>query len=59
MDGYEVARTVRADSGLSDVRLVAVSGYAQAEDRERAARAGFDAHVAKPADPALIARLLA
>jgi CheY-like chemotaxis protein len=35
-----------------------VSGYAQPEDRARAARAGFDAHVAKPADPAAIARLL-
>jgi CheY-like chemotaxis protein/two-component sensor histidine kinase len=58
MDGYEVARAVRADAGLRDVRLVAVSGYAQAEDRERAARAGFDAHVAKPADPSTIARLL-
>jgi CheY-like chemotaxis protein len=35
-----------------------VSGYAQPEDRERAVRAGFDAHVAKPADPAAIARLI-
>jgi CheY-like chemotaxis protein len=58
MDGYAVARAFRADAGLRDVRLVAVSGYAQPEDRERAARAGFDAHVAKPADPAAIARLL-
>jgi signal transduction histidine kinase len=58
MDGYAVARAFRADAGLRDVRLVAVSGYAQPEDRERAVRAGFDAHVAKPADPAAIARLL-
>jgi signal transduction histidine kinase len=58
MDGYEVARTFRADAALRDVRLVAVSGYAQPEDRERAVRAGFDAHVAKPADPAAIARLI-
>jgi CheY-like chemotaxis protein len=35
-----------------------VSGYAQPEDRARASSAGFDAHVAKPADPALIERLI-
>jgi CheY-like chemotaxis protein len=58
MDGYEVARAIRADEALHGIRLVAVSGYAQPEDRARAERAGFDAHVAKPADPATIARLL-
>jgi signal transduction histidine kinase/CheY-like chemotaxis protein len=58
MDGYEVARAIRADSSLSGIRLVAVSGYAQPEDRERAASAGFDAHVAKPADPSVIERLI-
>jgi signal transduction histidine kinase len=58
MDGYEVARTIRAEPDLRGVRLVAVSGYAQPEDLARARRAGFDAHVAKPADPAAIARLL-
>jgi signal transduction histidine kinase/CheY-like chemotaxis protein len=58
MDGYEVARAIRADAALRGIRLVAVSGYAQPEDRARAKRAGFDAHVAKPADPATIARLL-
>jgi signal transduction histidine kinase/CheY-like chemotaxis protein len=58
MDGYEVARAIRAEPGLADVRLVAVSGYAQPEERARARKAGFDAHVAKPADPADIGRLL-
>jgi PAS domain S-box-containing protein len=58
MDGYEVARAIRREPGLADVRLVAVSGYAQPEDRVRARDAGFDAHVAKPADPADIGRLL-
>ncbi len=58
MDGYEVARAIRAEPDLADVRLVAVSGYAQPEDRARARQAGFDAHVAKPADPADIGRLL-
>jgi PAS domain S-box-containing protein len=58
MDGYAVAQAIRSEPGLADVRLVAVSGYAQPEDRARARRAGFDAHVAKPADPADIRRLL-
>ncbi len=58
MDGYEVARAIRADATLAGMKLVAVSGYAQPEDRARAAQAGFDAHVAKPADPAMIGRLL-
>jgi len=48
-DGYQVARTLRADEALGSTVLVALSGYAQEEDRERAARAGFDAHVPKPA----------
>ncbi len=48
MDGYAVAGVIRADPELSSTRLVAVSGYAQPEDLERAKRAGFDRHVAKP-----------
>jgi PAS domain S-box-containing protein len=46
--GYEVARTLRQDASLRSTRLVALSGYAQPEDRELARSAGFDAHVAKP-----------
>ncbi|GEJ55998.1 hybrid sensor histidine kinase/response regulator [Anaeromyxobacter diazotrophicus] len=49
VDGYEVARTLRADPALASTRLVALSGYAQPEDKERARAAGFDAHLAKPA----------
>ncbi len=56
-DGYEVARQIRAFAGPR-VRLVAVSGYAQPEDVARATDAGFDAHVAKPADPDRIEQLL-
>jgi CheY-like chemotaxis protein len=48
VDGYEVARTIRADEALRSTRLIAVSGYAQPEDRQRAARAGFDMHIPKP-----------
>ena len=50
VDGYEVARTLRRDGPLRLTRLVAVSGYAQPEDRQRSRDAGFDAHIPKPAD---------
>jgi PAS domain S-box-containing protein len=48
MDGLAVARAVRRDEALRSTRLIALSGYAQVEDRERSRDAGFDAHVAKP-----------
>jgi PAS domain S-box-containing protein len=50
MDGYEVARRLRASGVGSEARLVALSGYASPEDVERATRAGFDSHIAKPPD---------
>jgi PAS domain S-box-containing protein len=58
MDGYEVARALRSTHD-GRIRLVAVSGYAQPEDLERAAEAGFDEHIAKPPDPAQIESVLA
>jgi PAS domain S-box-containing protein len=48
MDGYELARAIRSDPVLASVSLVALTGYASAEDQRRAARAGFDRHLAKP-----------
>jgi signal transduction histidine kinase len=57
MSGYDVARAMRA-SGMSGARLVAVSGYAQAEDVAAAREAGFDAHVAKPPEAERIEELL-
>jgi PAS domain S-box-containing protein len=59
MDGYEFARQFRALSSRHDVRLIALSGYAQPEDVAKAVEAGFDAHVAKPPDPEKLASLLA
>lgn len=49
MDGYEVARQVRAALGTS-IRLIALSGYGQPEDKRRALEAGFDTHLTKPVD---------
>jgi CheY-like chemotaxis protein len=48
MDGFAVARAFRADDALKGVYLVALSGYAQPEDVQRATEAGFDQHLAKP-----------
>jgi signal transduction histidine kinase/CheY-like chemotaxis protein len=48
MDGYAVARAVRADARLQATRLIALSGYGQLEDRRRTAEAGFEQHLVKP-----------
>jgi PAS domain S-box-containing protein len=48
MDGYDVARVIRADASLRATRLVALSGYAQSADVGKARDAGFDDHLAKP-----------
>lgn len=50
MDGYEVARKLRAMPELDGVFLVAMTGYGSAEDRARSHEAGFDGHLVKPAD---------
>ena len=58
LDGFELARRIRADSANRDVQLIALSGWGQVEDRARAVEAGFDAHFTKPADiDALVALL--
>ncbi len=58
-DGYALARAVRATPGTEGIRLVAVTGYGQPEDRRRAFEAGFQAHLIKPVDPQELARVLA
>jgi CheY-like chemotaxis protein len=57
-DGYQVAAQVRADPECRHVRLVAMTGYGQPEDRRRALTAGFDAHVVKPVRADELARIL-
>ena len=56
MDGYEVARRMRAEHG--SIGLVAVTGYGQASDVENAKSAGFDAHITKPAEIEELERVL-
>jgi len=59
MDGYEVARRFRSDETLRGAFLIALSGYAQPEDLQRAREAGFDEHLAKPPSFEKLGRLLA
>jgi signal transduction histidine kinase len=59
MDGYEVARRVRALRKLNAVKLVALTGYGQVEDLRRAQEAGFDDHLVKPVDFGTLSRCLA
>jgi PAS domain S-box-containing protein len=58
MDGYAVARELRSRPDTRAIRLVAVTGYGQAEDRRRALAAGFDQHVTKPVDATMLDDLL-
>ena len=50
MDGYELASRLLEEYGLRGIRLVAVTGYGQLEDRERTRAAGFDTHLVKPVE---------
>jgi CheY-like chemotaxis protein len=58
MDGHEIARRLRAADARRPV-LIALTGYGQPEDRQRATDAGFDDVLVKPVDPAALATLVA
>jgi len=58
MDGYQVAERLRAD-GETDLILVAITGYGQDADRQRAHKAGFNHHLTKPVELSDLHRLLA
>jgi two-component system CheB/CheR fusion protein len=59
LNGYEVAGRLRGLPNGSGVLLVAVTGWGKDEDRLRSQAAGFDHHLVKPVDPAVIESLLA
>ncbi len=59
MTGYDVARAFRHDDALRTVHLVAVTGYAMPEDRQKARGAGFDHHLVKPPTFEKLQKLLA
>lgn len=58
MDGYELARQVRALPQTANAILVALTGYGQPADRERSLAAGFNHHLTKPVDASALLRLL-
>ncbi len=58
MNGYEVAHAIRRDAALEGAYLIALTGYAQPEDRKRATDAGFNRHLAKPVDVEKLKKLL-
>jgi signal transduction histidine kinase len=58
MDGYEAARRIRRVLGPT-VLLVALTGWGQPDDQRRATEAGFDVHLTKPAEPHVLATLIA
>lgn len=58
IDGYALARLLRAEFGYDGMRLVAISGWGREEDRAASRQAGFDAHVKKPAGLDIIDSIL-
>ena len=59
LDGYEVARRLRLTDAGKNLRLIALTGWGQDEDKRRAREAGFDHHLTKPVDPRRLDALLA
>ncbi|HKE83157.1 MAG TPA: ATP-binding protein [Vicinamibacterales bacterium] len=58
VDGYETCRRIREEFG-PDMLIVALTGWGQDRDKQRAMEAGFDVHLTKPADPIILEKLLA
>ena len=60
LDGYEVARRIRAaEAHGRRMKLIALTGYGQPQDIQRALDAGFDHHLVKPLQPELLSEVLA
>jgi CheY-like chemotaxis protein len=59
LSGHEVARRIRELGGEPPVTLIAVTGWGQKADKDRAIASGFDHHFTKPVEPTLLTRLLA
>lgn len=58
LDGYDVAKIIRENESLSSVTLIALSGYGQKEDVQKAIESGFDFHIVKPPDFDKLFRLI-
>ena len=55
---YDVCRRIREEPWGKSIRIVALTGWGQDEDKRRSAEAGFDGHLVKPVEPAALDRLL-
>jgi two-component system, chemotaxis family, CheB/CheR fusion protein len=58
IDGYQLARSLRGRAGTAKLELIALTGYGQPEDAERARVAGFDHHLVKPVEPDTVNSLI-
>ena len=58
VDGFEIARALRAEPATAAATLVAVTGYGQPDDVRRSREAGFDVHLVKPVDADRLSTLL-
>jgi PAS domain S-box-containing protein len=58
MSGYEVAHAIRAQTWGAAMKLIAVTGWGQEDDKRKAQAAGFDHHLTKPIDPGALERLM-
>ncbi len=59
LNGYDTARRMREQPWGRNTMLIALTGWGQEEDRRRSQEAGFDTHMTKPVDPAVLEKLLA
>jgi CheY-like chemotaxis protein len=59
LNGYDLARALRADPSTAGIVLFAVSGWGQASDKDQASKAGFDRHFVKPVPPETLLEALA
>ena len=59
LDGYEVARRVRSSPELRGTKLIALTGWSHAEDKQRTREAGFDQHLVKPVGVKTLKEVLA
>jgi len=58
LSGHEVARKIRGLQGGQPVTLIAVTGWGQKSDKDRAVASGFDHHFTKPVEPSVLSELL-
>jgi CheY-like chemotaxis protein len=58
MNGYELAESLRRRAEYQGIPIIAVTGYSEYDDRGRALRAGFNAHLTKPIDPSELLHLM-